>query len=74
MCIRDRVEIFQRGKYERMIDAGVEDGDFNGDGRFDSGDLVLAFQAGSYVRDAKVAAAIFNDDGFVNSLEDEGLL
>ena len=36
--------------YENSVPAGWKEGDWNGDGVFDSGDLVWAFQDGGYER------------------------
>jgi hypothetical protein len=37
------------GKYELAnVEASFEEGDWNQDGRFDTSDLVYAFQAGNY--------------------------
>ena len=40
--------VFQAGKYELNTPATWAEGDWNFDGRFDSGDLVAAFQDGGY--------------------------
>jgi hypothetical protein len=44
------VAAFAAGQYEDGIaqNSTWEEGDWNGDGEFDSADLVLAFQAGAY--------------------------
>ena len=42
--------MFQAGEYEDAIprNSTFAEGDWNGDGEFDSNDLILAFQAGNY--------------------------
>lgn len=45
----DLVELFRRGLFEQPRNAGWNDGDWNGDGRFNSADFVLALQYGSYI-------------------------
>lgn len=40
----DLIEVFTAGRYETGITASWEEGDWNGDLRFDSGDLVFLFQ------------------------------
>ncbi len=47
------VQVFQAGKYEsrRQHRAGWAQGDWNGDGRFDSHDIVFVFQEGFYETD-----------------------
>jgi hypothetical protein len=56
----------QAGEYEDTIvsNSSYEDGDWNGDGEFDSADSVLAFQAGHYNQVAAVVAlcSTFVDD------------
>ena len=44
--------LFQRGEYEDRLpnNSGWADGDFNCDGDFDSADLLLALQTGTYER------------------------
>ena len=42
------VAVFQAGKYELEVDAGWAEGDWTGDRRFGSEDLVVAFQDGGY--------------------------
>ena len=44
----DLVSIFREGKYDFDVDAGWQQGDWNGDLRFDSSDLVQAFRDGGY--------------------------
>ena len=39
----DFVQAFQAGKYETTKSAGWSDGDWDGDGRFDSADFAIAF-------------------------------
>ena len=48
------ISVFARGKYETTQPAGWEDGDWNGDTVFGSGDMVAgAFVAGGYERGLK---------------------
>ena len=49
--------VFKVGEYEDGIDnnSTFAEGDWNGDGDFDSGDLVAAFQAGTFLRAARYA-------------------
>ena len=54
----DFVFMLQSGKYETDQKAYWRDGDFNGDRRFDSGDLVLAFNAAGYQKGPRVAATV----------------
>jgi hypothetical protein len=42
------VQLFQSGLYENNADATWMQGDWNGDCRFDSSDLLVAFQEGCY--------------------------
>ncbi len=42
------VQVFAAGKYELGVSAGWEEGDWDGSGVFDSGDMVKAFQDGGY--------------------------
>ena len=49
------VQVFSRGKYETGETAGWEDGDWNGDTKFGSGDMVAAFAAGGYEQGAEAA-------------------
>ena len=42
------VAVFQAGLYELDMDAGWADGDWTGDRRFGSEDMVAAFQDGGY--------------------------
>ena len=46
----DIVHVFQSGRYEddAPLNAGWEQGDWDGDGEFGTSDLILAFQAGGY--------------------------
>jgi uncharacterized protein YjbI with pentapeptide repeats len=44
----DMVQVFVAGKYEIGKDASWNDGDWNGDGIFDSGDLVIGLSTGCY--------------------------
>lgn len=46
----DLIQVFAAGKYEQDLEAGWEEGDWNGDRRFDSSDLVSSFQDGGYER------------------------
>ena len=47
----DLVQVFQRGHYERFLEAAQwMDGDWNYDSKFNSSDLVLAMQTGKYER------------------------
>ena len=52
------VQVFTRGKYETGEDAGWEDGDWNGDKEFGSGDIVAAFTDGGYEKGQKVGLAV----------------
>ena len=45
----DLVEVFQGGKFERDLQAGWSEGDWNGNQRFETNDLVVAFQNGGYI-------------------------
>lgn len=45
---KDLIQMFQAAKYETGLAATWSDGDFNGDGLADSGDLVVAFIQGGY--------------------------
>ena len=49
----DMVQVFARGKYEKPVAAGWEDGDWNGDTVFGSSDMVAAFVAGGYEKGLK---------------------
>jgi hypothetical protein len=49
----DMVQVFARGKYEKGVAAGWEDGDWNGDTFFGSSDMVAAFVAGGYEKGLK---------------------
>ena len=42
------VQVFVKGKYETGATAGWEDGDWNGDMKFGSSDMVAAFVASGY--------------------------
>ena len=44
----DLVKVSQAGKYEVDVDAGWADGDWTGDQRFDTADLITAFRDGGY--------------------------
>ena len=44
----DMAQVFAAGKYETGQEAGWADGDWNGDGIFDSSDMVTAFVDGGY--------------------------
>jgi hypothetical protein len=64
--------VFQAGEYEDwgLFNSTFEEGDWNNDNEFDSGDLVLAFQTGLYVAagrplEVEIAAAVdwlFSED------------
>jgi hypothetical protein len=56
---RDLVKLFQVGKYEQGVLATWDEGDFNGDGLFNSADLLLASQHAGYVRELVPARAAF---------------
>jgi hypothetical protein len=47
---KDLIDLFQQGRYEAAlaVDSDWSNGDFNGDRKFTSGDLNLAFEAGKY--------------------------
>lgn len=71
------MSVFQQGEYEDRItgNSTFEDGDWNGDGEFDSADLVLAFQRGDFLfeamshqQSAHLAAAV--DDLLANFKSD----
>jgi hypothetical protein len=51
--------VFQAGQYEDDVanNSTWGTGDWNGDGDFDTGDLVLAFQDGGYEMGPKAAVA-----------------
>ena len=53
----DLVEVFTAGKFEVDADALWEEGDWNGDGRFNSADFVTAFVDGGYEAGPRPAAA-----------------
>jgi hypothetical protein len=61
----DLVQIFQAGKFEADVDAGWEDGDWDGDRRFGTGDLVDAFQGGGYEQGPKQAQAVPEPTSFL---------
>ena len=44
----DIIQVFQQGKWQTNELATWEEGDWNGDHRFDSGDFVAAFRTGGY--------------------------
>ena len=44
----DVVQVFIAGKYETDAAAGWSEGDWNGNGVFDSSDFVIAFEDGGY--------------------------
>ena len=48
--------VFKAGKYEQDEFANWSEGDWNADGRFDSGDFVVAFQDGGYEGGQRTAA------------------
>jgi hypothetical protein len=54
------VQVFQRGEYEDATSGNStwEDGDWNGDGDFNSGDFVTAFQGGGFEVGPRAAAAV----------------
>ncbi len=54
----DLMNVFRRNKYETDESAVWSDGDWNGDGRFGSPDLVAAFQDGGYERGARPARQV----------------
>ncbi len=63
----------QAGEYEDDVvgNSTFAEGDWNGDGEFDSGDIVLAFQTGNYLaaaRLADIAPAVIVDDVFAADL------
>ena len=51
--------VFQAGEYEDDIEdnSSFEEGDWNGDGDFTSGDLVVAFKDGGYEKGPRPAPA-----------------
>ena len=55
--------MFKAGKYEDGVDRNstFDEGDWNGDGEFDSSDLLLAFKAGTYLRSSFVVDSLFTD-------------
>ena len=46
-----------------FLNSTFDEGDWNGDGDFDSRDFVFAFRAGTYGRDAELAAVAAAIDG-----------
>lgn len=48
--------VFAVGKYEKDVEAGWSDGDWNGDGLFNSADLVAALADGGYEQGPRPAA------------------
>ncbi|MCA9217659.1 MAG: PEP-CTERM sorting domain-containing protein, partial [Planctomycetales bacterium] len=52
----DLVKVFQAAKYEKGIPANWCEGDFNGDGFFDSGDLILSFIQNTYEQGPRTSA------------------
>ncbi len=56
----DLIEVLQAGKYEngRNFDAGWAEGDFDGNGDFESKDLITALAGGGYLRGPRSAAVI----------------
>lgn len=47
---KELIAIFQAGEYDDEVEdnSTFDEGDWNGDGEFDSADLMLAMQQGSY--------------------------
>ena len=70
----DLVEVFKAGTYEQDVDAGWEQGDWNGDRRFDSGDLIAAFQDGGYDQGRRSAVNAVPEPTSVFSVFAGGLL
>ena len=54
----DMVQVFVQGKYERDVDAGWADGDWDGDIAFDSSDMVAAFVEGGYEKGPPAVGAV----------------
>jgi hypothetical protein len=48
---QDLVRVFQAGKYETGERAAWDEGDFDGNGLFDSSDLIAVLQSGNFGRD-----------------------
>ena len=70
---RDLVLVFQVNEYEDNVplNSNWEEGDYNGDGDFNSQDLTFAFQAGGYVQ-IRVPAAAAPLDAVAAALAAEG--
>ncbi len=77
---QDIVRVFQIGEYEDGIPGNStwDEGDWNGDGDFDSNDLLLAAQTGGYVTAAPQAAVAAlpprRDLGLISALEADRVL
>jgi hypothetical protein len=76
----DLVRIFQVGEFEDGIpgNSSWDEGDWNGDGDFDSADLLLAAQTGgyvpNYVRPQPAVAAAATPAGAISALEADRVL
>lgn len=53
----DLVSVLSKGKYEQDLDAVWSEGDWNGDGRTDSGDLVAGLAGGGYEAGPRAAVS-----------------
>ncbi|MFC1758641.1 LamG-like jellyroll fold domain-containing protein [Planctomycetota bacterium] len=51
----DFVAVFSAGKFEKIVDATWEEGDWDGDKRFGTSDFVAAFSAGGYEKGPRPA-------------------
>ncbi len=54
----DIVQVFRFGKYETSVESKWSEGDWNGDGIFDTGDLVIALQDGGYEQGPRPIAVV----------------
>ena len=50
----DLLQVFQAGKYENGEAAGWREGDWNGNGLFETGDLLRAFKDGGFEQSHRV--------------------
>jgi hypothetical protein len=61
----DLVQVSGAGEYETQQEAGWGEGDWNGDGVFDTGDVVLALQDGGFEMGPREVAAVPEPGGSV---------
>ena len=57
------MHVFQAGKYETVWEACWAQGDWNGDGLFNSDDFVIAFQDGGYEQGPRPDVAVVPEPG-----------